>query len=499
MNIQTKIQQPEGRRLELKEVMPTKAELAKTIVSFANDAGGELFIGIKNNPREISGLQYEQLDTIENQISNIVNDQCTPTVLPEISFIKESGIHIIRVYIHKGSKPPYFITSKGKEKGTFIRVGSSNRLASPEIIRELERQGQHISFDSESFFNKNHEELSLDNFKSFYKEKTNENLTFEVLRKLNLVKEEQGQIFPTNALVLLSDDVKKRELFPNAKVECARFKGTIPGTYIDQKTIDGTIALQAEQAYQFVLRHISEGTEDYKGVYRNDRWEYPLIAIREVIRNAIIHRDYSLTGKDIKIAIFDDKLEITSPGKLLPTVDFNEMDAGQSDVRNVVLAPVFKRLGIIEQWGNGLQLIADDLKEYPEIKLAWKEPGVAFRVSFIKSNYKQQLESQLESQLELQQELQQELRHELRHELEHESMYTEVLKIITTKTTATKGIAIALGHKSISGALKKTIAKLQEHRLIEWTIPDKPKSSKQQYKITERGITFLQLLKDKKA
>ncbi|MEX0635935.1 MAG: ATP-binding protein, partial [Ferruginibacter sp.] len=78
---------------------------------------------------------------------------------------------------------------------------------------------------------------------------------------------------------------------------------------------------------------------------------------------------------------------VTSPGKLLPTVDFEDKESGQSDVRNKVLAPVFKRVGIIEQWGNGLQLIADDLKEYPEIDLTWKEPGVAFRVSFIKKDY----------------------------------------------------------------------------------------------------------------
>lgn len=499
MNIQTKIQQLEGRRLEFKEVIPTNAELAKTIVAFSNDAGGELFIGVKNNPREVIGLPDKQLDSIENQISNIVNDQCTPKILPEISVIEENGKYIIRVYIHKGSKPPYFIISKGKEKGTFIRVGSSNRLASSEIIQELERQAQNVSFDSELYFNKTYEDLFLDNFKDFFKEKANEDLTFEVLRKLNLVKEEQGQIFPTNALILLSDDVKKRELFPNAKVECARFKGIIPGTYIDQKTIDDTIAVQAEQAYQFIMRHISEGTEDYKGVYRNNRWEYPIIAIREVIRNAIIHRDYSLTGKDIKIAIFDDKVEITSPGKLLPTVDFNAMDAGQSDVRNKVLAPVFKRLGIIEQWGNGLQLIADDLKAYPEIQLAWKEPGIAFRVSFIKTNYTQQLELQQELQLELQQELQLELQHELRHELEHESMYTQILLIVKEKTSSKKEISIALGQKSISSQLNKISNKLLEDYLIERTIPNKPSSSKQQYKITNRGILFLQILKDKKA
>jgi len=87
------------------------------------------------------------------------------------------------------------------------------------------------------------------------------------------------------------------------------------------------------------------------------------------------------------VAIFDDKVEITSPGKLLPSVDFDDMDAGQSDIRNKILAPVFKRLGVVEQWGNGLRIIADELRKYPEIGLAWKEPGIAFRVTFLKKNF----------------------------------------------------------------------------------------------------------------
>jgi len=133
------------------------------------------------------------------------------------------------------------------------------------------------------------------------------------------------------------------------------------------------------------------------GVYRNDRWEYPVIAIREVIRNAVIHQDYSLSGMDIKIAIFDDKIEITNPGRLPPTIDYNDMQAGQSSIRNKLLAPVFKRIGIIEQWGNGLRLIANELQKYPEISLEWKEPGIAFRVTFVKKNYRQQQELQQES------------------------------------------------------------------------------------------------------
>ena len=185
---------------------------------------------------------------------------------------------------------------------------------------------------------------------------------------------------------MLSNSEHKRKFFPYAKIECARFKGSEPGVFIDQKTIDEPLSFQPELAYQFILRHISQGSS-FEGVYRKDRWEYPVIAIREIIRNAVIHRDYSLTGKDIKIAVFDDKIEITSPGNLLPTVDFNEMETGQSDIRNLTLAPVFKKLGIIEQWGNGLQLVATELRKYPEINFKWSEPGMAFRVSFIKKPF----------------------------------------------------------------------------------------------------------------
>ena len=381
------LQQPEGRRLELKAQLPSNAELAKSIISFANDAGGEFYLGIQDKPREVTGLDEDSLIELEEKISNIIHDQCAPVILPEILFLNHEGKHIILTRIHKGSAPPYHLKNKGVKNGTYIRVGSSNRQASEEIIAELERQKQNISFDSELLFTKPFDKVNIDAFKEHFIEKTGEKITKQVLSKLDLYRAEQGKELPTIALILLSDDTLRKQQFPYAKIECARFKGTVPGNFIDQKTIDANVSLQAEQSYQFVLRHISQSSVDYTGVYRNDRWEYPIIAIREVIRNAVIHRNYSMTGKDIKIAVFDDKIEITSPGKLMPSVDFSDMDSGQSDIRNKVLAPVFKRLGIIEQWGNGLKLIKEELQAYPEIELSWKEPGIAFRVTFFKKNY----------------------------------------------------------------------------------------------------------------
>lgn len=294
---------------------------------------------------------------------------------------------ILRINIFKGNNPPYFLKSKRKENGTYIRVGSSNRLASEEIIAELERKSANKSFDSKIIFEKTLHEIDIESFKLFFEERTGEELSFKILSKLHLYEEINGDKYPTSALILLSDDSLRYKLFPYAKIECARFKGTTPGNFIDRKTIDINTAQQAEIAFQFIMRHISQGTEGYDGVYRIDRWEYPIDAIREVVRNAIVHRDYALSGKDIKIAVFDDRIEVTSPGKLMPSVDFDLMEAGQSEIRNKLIAATFKKLGIIEQWGNGLKIISDELKKYPEIELNWSEPGIAFRVTFSKKRY----------------------------------------------------------------------------------------------------------------
>jgi predicted HTH transcriptional regulator len=79
-------------------------------------------------------------------------------------------------------------------------------------------------------------------------------------------------------------------------------------------------------------------------------------------------------------------IEITSPGKLSPSVDYNDMEARQSEIRNRVIAPFFKHLGLIDQWGNGLKLIADELREYNDIELKWHDKGLQFQIQFLKTN-----------------------------------------------------------------------------------------------------------------
>jgi predicted HTH transcriptional regulator len=484
------ISQPEGRRLEFKETLPERSDLAKTIVAFANDAGGELYIGIRNDPREVTGLPEEELMAIEEQVSNIIFDRCYPAILPEITFLTEEDKHIIRVMVYRGSMPPYYLKEKGKLKGTYIRVGSTNRLADEIIIAELERRKRNISFDSEIVMEKSVTELNIENFMKEYQNKTDEVLDMQTLRKLELIKEVSGTEYPTNALVLFSDDELRNSMFHFAKVECARFKGTTSEEFIDQKSILPNIATQAEEAYNFVLRHINKGAT-VEGVYTVSRWEYPVKAIREAIRNAVVHRDYSLTGKDVKVAVYDDMVEITSPGLLPPSIDYDAMESRQSDARNKIIAPVFKRMGIIDQWGNGLKLISDELKDYPNIELRWKEVGLSFQLQFVKldyvegQDYPESISNGVVDDHNTTSNKNDREQAGAKLGLSRE----QVLLVLSHYEIAqdTKSLMQKMGLSNRTKFKNKYINPLIDEGLLEMTIPDKPNSSLQKYRITELG------------
>lgn len=298
---------PEGRKIEFKSHMPSGLQIEKTAIAFSNDAGGDIYIGIENQSRTVIGLPENELIKLEEKISNLIYENCYPTIIPDIHFQNLEGKHIIIIKIHARSVTPYYLKSLGKEKGTFIRVGSSNKLADRDIIEELERRKRNISFDSIPFYEASIEELDLTSFTKLYHEKTGKKINTSSFSKLGLIKTIKQKKYPSISAILLTRESKQRN-FPYAKIECARFKGVKTDTTIDSLTIDEAVCLQPDLAIAFVERNIKKGSKIGR-VYREERWEYPLLAIRELIINAVIHRDYSLHGKDIKIALFDDLLE----------------------------------------------------------------------------------------------------------------------------------------------------------------------------------------------
>ena len=377
------VQQPESRRLEFKEKFPQGNQIAKTAIAFANGAGGKIIVGVCNNPRKIIGISDSDIFQLEERITSHIYSECSSAIAFECYIQSIKGKSLLVVEIFPGSSKPYFLTKEGTATGAYIRIGSSTRKASPAMLDDLERQSRRISFDTLPAYDVHLEENDFVSFKTDYVKAIDRAPVKEVRRKLGLTCTEAGRTYHVNAAVLLSDSPELRRLFPYAKIECARFKGTDTSTFIDQATISGPIHSSVEPCIAFIKKNIALGSRIGE-VYRKDSWEYPLSAIREAIINAIIHRDYSITGSDIKVAIFDDMLEITSPGPLPDTLSPEELGSGRSEIRNRTLAPIFKDMKLIEGWGTGIRKMRTSLDGYPEIDLVLNELGYAFQVQFKK-------------------------------------------------------------------------------------------------------------------
>ena len=138
----------ESKNIEYKITLPDKSEkYMKTIVAFANTQGGKLIVGIDDKTHEFVGVANELLFQLMDGIANAISDSCMPQIIPDIEPQTIDGKTVIIVSVEAGKNRPYYLKSKGKENGTYIRVAGTSRQAFPEKIRELEMEGARISWD----------------------------------------------------------------------------------------------------------------------------------------------------------------------------------------------------------------------------------------------------------------------------------------------------------------------------------------------------------------
>ena len=348
MNLIHQIHQGESKTLELKRQLPRHEQIAQTAVAFANTSGGKLIIGVDDH-RKIVGVAETDIFTLQDQITSIILDRCYPPLLPEIYTSNINGKLVLVVEIFRGNLMPYYLKAEGKNNGTYLRIGACNRKAELLQLVELERQRINQSFDEEICPEFRLQELDLTPLQIRFAAK-GKPLDDEKLKNLKLVRQDQGHLFPTQGLLILLGK------FPHIMTKCARFKGMDMSLFLDRKEYTGDLFSQLEQAEAFIKNHINLRGE-IKGLQRTDTYELPEAALREALTNALIHRDYTNQGRDIKVGIYDDIVNIVSPGGFPSTLTADGLREGRSEIRNRVIARVFKELGYIEQWGTGLQRI----------------------------------------------------------------------------------------------------------------------------------------------
>ena len=174
------------------------------------------------------------------------------------------------------------------------------------------------------------------------------------------------------------------DYFPFSKTQCAVFKGTDRTVFLDKREFTGPIYEQIEEAVDFVLRNIRLGAA-IDGLIRTEKYELPIEAIREMIINAHCHRNL-LDESCIQVAIYDDRLEVTSPGGLYNGLTYEEVMNGHSKIRNKGIANIFSQMGLVEAWGSGIKRIISTAEQYGLPKPRFQEFDNMFRVELFRNN-----------------------------------------------------------------------------------------------------------------
>ncbi len=363
------IMKGESSDIEYKEALPeNSSRYMKTVVAFANSSGGRLIFGVRDGTREVVGIDSDDIFKVCDSVANAIADSCKPAVIPDITMRTVEGKTLVIVDIPEGRQRPYYIKSMGIEHGVYVRVAATSRPADEDMIRELMFEGSGRHFDQTLCMGMQVTDDDITRLCDAMKSeaqihaKTDEqkaavkDVTVNQLLSWGILTEKDGVLCPTNAYPVLIGD----ESMPSS-IQCAVFKGSTRTVFVDSREYTGTLWEQVKQAYQFVLRNIHMSAE-FNGLHRRSVYEIPSDVIRELIVNAAVHRSYIDRGH-IQVAIYDDRLEVTSPGKLMMGQNLRRMKYGHSKIRNEAIAKAFAYMNLMEQWGSGIPRIIDRTKE----------------------------------------------------------------------------------------------------------------------------------------
>jgi ATP-dependent DNA helicase RecG len=340
----------ESEFIEFKRGMPSAGNLAKEIVAFANGAGGEIYLGVEKDGKAVGiTVKPELLDRIQN-ICNTIE----PPIMPRLEIRDIEGQEVLVIIVVEGDRKPYLVGGR-----CYVRAGSTTRPATRDEIFRLGYQYRLLRYDEQPTPGATYDDMDPTQVNRYLQRRAEVRGTAglvpsdhrQLLRNLNALTEVGGDLIPTRGgLLVFGRDPQK--LLPHSEIRLARFRGLEMGDFIDRADLRGTLPEMIDEAEKFVQRNIRLiGLRE--GFQRVDRLEYPLAAVREAITNAVAHRDYAIEGSTIRVAIFDDRIEVYSPGGLPPGVTVDNIE-GNHVLRNRIIANLLYDMGYIEKWGSGV-------------------------------------------------------------------------------------------------------------------------------------------------
>jgi predicted HTH transcriptional regulator len=348
----------------------------KTLVAFANGSGGIVLIGVEDQTRHVVGIPDPT--GLESQLASWIVDRIEPRLVPEIRILPWRKKNILLVEVFPSPLRPHYLKSEGNERGVYVRVGSTNRRADPAQVDEIRRQVSGRSFDEDPLPEMNSEDIDFLAASQFFSPLRK--LSRGDLKPLALLVRYQNREVPTVGAILLFGK-NRLSAFPDAHLRAGVFAGTDRTRILDSQEIRSYLPGAVEEAITFIQRNTRRAIRIH-GTRNEGIPEFPLIALREAVINAIVHADYAQRGSPLRLAIFSDRIEIENPGGLPPGLTLDELRQGVSKLRNRVIGRVFHELGLIEQWGSGIQRMTKACLEAGLPDPVFEEIGAGFRVTF---------------------------------------------------------------------------------------------------------------------
>lgn len=368
----------ESSKLEFKETIPKSSQIIKMAIAFSNMSGGKLVIGV-NDLGDIVGVPDLEAHEAMEWMEKSVFEASIPPILPLVYQQRIDSKVLVIMELSAGSNKPYYQKSLGMDKGTFVRLGRSTMLANADLIEELKWQARGITFDQLPVYHSsvdNLDDMKIEAFITHRRSGANASINEELLKSYQIVTKEHHTLYPTVAGILLFG-VKPQQSMSEAYILCSHFSGIEGRVAIASRAMNGTLFEQYDAAYDFILSCLNKSYH-ITGKRREEKLEIPSIAVREALMNAILHRNYHISSP-IKVAIYQDRIEIFSPGGFPGPVDTANLESGITYVRNHAIAKILWEYNYIEKMGSGFISI---FHSYREEKL--QTPQIQEGTNFIK-------------------------------------------------------------------------------------------------------------------
>lgn len=387
----------ETNNIEFKKAKDGVPEnLYDTFSSFSNTSGGIIIFGVdEKNNYDICGISNP--DIFQKKITE-QSLMMEPKIRPIITICEYNGKIVASAEIPEldvFNKPCYY-SGKGKMKGSYIRVGDADL---PMTDYEI------YSFDA--FKYKTEDELrSKERIEKdiFNEISINAFLDKIISVKPNLINSDRDTILKMNGIIdknnyptvcgILNFGKYPQIFSPNLDIVAVRCSTNDYGVedqngirFLDNKRLDGTISEMLKLALSFVINNIKKATKINDNGIREDVLEYPIKAIREIILNALIHRDYSIhtENEPIRLTIFDDRIEISNPGGLYGRLSLDELGKIHSDIRNPFIASVLEILEVTENRYSGIPTIYSEMKKAGLMEPKFESLRGTFKVTLYNS------------------------------------------------------------------------------------------------------------------